>query len=129
MSDWFISAANAQDSAPATTATTAAPADAAGASHPPASLLNSAMNFAPLLLLAVFYFAIIRPQTKRAKETRDMISRLSKGDEVLTSGGMAGRVAQIGENYVTLEVAERVEIKVQKSAVTTVLPKGSLKNL
>lgn len=91
---------------------------------------NPLFQFAPLLvLIVIFYFMLIRPQMKRTKELRQMLASLSKGDEAVTSGGMAGRISNIGENYITLEVAEGVAIKVQKSAVTSVLPKGTLKAL
>lgn len=91
---------------------------------------NPLFQFAPLLvLIVIFYFMLIRPQMKRTKEHRQMLDSLSKGDEAVTSGGMAGRVTNIGENYITLEVAEGVAIKVQRSAVTSVLPKGTLKAL
>lgn len=82
-----------------------------------------------LVLLPLFYFMLIRPQMKRAKESREMLGQLAKGDEVVSSGGLAGRITHIGENYVTLEVAEKVEVKLQKSAIGSVLPKGTLKNL
>lgn len=91
---------------------------------------NPLFQFAPLLILIViFYFMLIRPQMKRTKEHRQMLTSLAKGDEAVTSGGLAGRVTHIGENYISLEVAEGVAIKVQKSAVTSVLPKGTLKAL
>lgn len=82
-----------------------------------------------LLMLPVFYFLIIRPQMKRSREARDMVAKLTKGDEAVTTGGLAGRITNIGENYVTLEIADKIEVKVQKAAVTSVLPKGTLKNL
>lgn len=81
------------------------------------------------VLVPLFYFMLIRPQMKRSKEAREMMAKLAKGDEALTSGGLAGRITTIGENYVTLEIAEKVEVKVQKAAITSVLPKGTLKNL
>jgi preprotein translocase subunit YajC len=88
------------------------------------------MQFAPLVVLVVlFYFMLIRPQMKRSKEMREMLSKLAKGDEAVTSGGLAGKIANIGEAYVTLEVADGMNVKVQKTAITTVLPKGTLKNL
>lgn len=83
-----------------------------------------------LMMGAVFigmYFLMIRPQMKRAKEHRELISKLQKGDEVLTSSGIAGRIEDLGESFVTLEIADRVSIKVQRSAVGAVLPKGTLK--
>ncbi len=91
---------------------------------------NPLMQFLPLVLLVIlFYFMLIRPQMKRSKEHRNMLDSLAKGDEVVTSGGLAGKVANIGEAYVTVEIAENVVIKVQKSAISSVLPKGSLKAL
>ena len=80
-------------------------------------------------MLILFYFMLIRPQMKRNKEQREMLGALAKGDEALTNGGLAGRITNIGENYVTLEVADGVAVKVQKAAVASVLPKGTLKNL
>lgn len=83
----------------------------------------------PLILIFVlFYFLMIRPQMKRAKEHRNMLGALQKGDEVVTSGGALGRVTKVGENYVNLEIAENVEILVQKHAVQLVLPKGTMKS-
>jgi preprotein translocase subunit YajC len=91
---------------------------------------SALVQFAPLVVLVVlFYFMLIRPQMKRSKEHRDMLGQLAKGDEAVTSGGLAGRVVAIGEAYVTLEVADGVSVKVQKAAITAVLPKGTLKNL
>jgi preprotein translocase subunit YajC len=81
-----------------------------------------------VLFFAVFYFMAIRPQMKRAKEHRALLSGLSKGDEVLTNGGLAGRIDDLGESFVTVEVAEGVKVKIQKNAVSAVLPKGSLKS-
>ena len=90
---------------------------------------NPLVTFLPLLLLfGVFYFLMIRPQMKRQKEHRAMVSALSKGDEVVTSGGVAGRVEDVGESFITVEIAPNVKVKVQKGAVTQVLPKGSLKS-
>lgn len=84
-----------------------------------------------LIMMAVFfaimYFMIIRPQQKRAKEHKQMLDALSKGDEVVTSGGVLGKVAGIGENFVELAIADNVTIKVQKHAVASVLPKGTIK--
>ncbi|GAC1622690.1 MAG: preprotein translocase subunit YajC [Nevskia sp.] len=81
------------------------------------------------VLVPLFYFMLIRPQMKRGKEAREMMAKLAKGDEAVTSGGLAGRITTIGENYVSLEIADKVEVKVQKAAITSVLPKGTLKNL
>ena len=89
---------------------------------------NPLLSFLPLLVLfAVFYFMLIRPQMKRAKEQRAMIGGLAKGDEVVTNGGIAGRIDDLGDSFVTLEIATNVKIKLQKSAITLVLPKGTLK--
>jgi preprotein translocase subunit YajC len=82
-----------------------------------------------LLLLVVFYFLLIRPQMKRAKEHKTMLGSLSKGDEVVTSGGVIGKVREIGENLLVIEIADKVEVRVQKQAVTSVLPKGSMQSL
>jgi preprotein translocase subunit YajC len=82
----------------------------------------------PIALIAVMYFLMIRPQMKRAKEHRSMLDKLSKGDEVITSGGIAGTVTDIGDNFVTLEVADNVRVRVQKAAIGNVLPKGTLKS-
>ena len=78
-------------------------------------------------MILIFYFILIRPQSKRAKEHRELVSGLSKGDEVVTNGGLLGKITEVSEQYVTLEVADNVQIRVQKPAVATVLPKGSLK--
>jgi len=82
----------------------------------------------PLVLIAVMYFLIFRPQMKRAKEHRAMLEKLSKGDEVLTNGGIAGTVTNIGENFITVEIAPNVAIRVQRGAISNVLPKGTLKS-
>ncbi|MFP5358541.1 MAG: preprotein translocase subunit YajC [Gammaproteobacteria bacterium] len=88
------------------------------------------MQFLPLILLVVlFYFLLIRPQMKRNKEMRQMLEKLARGDEVITSGGLAGKILDMGEVYITLEVADNVAVKVQKPAIVAVLPKGSLKAL
>ena len=85
----------------------------------------------PVLLFVAMYFLLIRPQMKRAKEARALVEALSKGNEVVTAGGMVGRITKVGESYVTIEVAraggEAVEVNVQKSAVTTLLPNGTIK--
>lgn len=86
------------------------------------------MAFLPLIVIfVIFYFLLIRPQQKRAKEHRDMVAKLAKGDEVVTGGGLLGRVTDISENYLTVEIADGVAIKVQRQAVTQVLPKGTIK--
>ncbi len=82
-----------------------------------------------VLMFGVLYFMMIRPQMKRAKEHKGMIEALQKGDEVVSGGGILGRVTKISEAYVTLEVAQGVEMVLQRSAVQVVLPKGTLKNI
>jgi preprotein translocase subunit YajC len=87
-------------------------------------------SFLPLIVIFVlFYFMLIRPQMKRAKEQRNMLSALQKGDEVVTTGGTVGRITKVGEGYVSVEVAENVVIHVQKQAVQTLLPKGTIKSI
>lgn len=81
-----------------------------------------------ILMMVVFYFLLIRPQTKRAKEHKAMVEGLAKGDEVVTSGGMVGKIVELGESFLTLEVAQGVKLKIQRHAVQTVLPKGTLKS-
>jgi preprotein translocase subunit YajC len=82
-----------------------------------------------VLMFGVLYFLMIRPQMKRAKEHKAMIEALQKGDEVISGGGILGRVSKINENYVTLEVSQGVEMVLQRSAVQVVLPKGTIKNI
>ncbi|MGJ7903810.1 preprotein translocase subunit YajC [Lysobacter sp. 1R34A] len=107
-----------------------APAYAQAAGAPaPGGFLGSAGGFVlPLILIGVMYFLIFRPQMKRAKEHRGMLEKLAKGDEVLTNGGIAGTVTDIGENFITVEIAANVRIRVQKGAIANVLPKGTLKS-
>ena len=88
------------------------------------------LSFLPIILLfVILYFLMIRPQMKRAKEQKAMIEALQKGDEVVTAGGMVGRITKLGEQYMTLEIAPNTEIVVQRSAVQVPLPKGTLKTL
>lgn len=106
--DFFISTAHAQ---------------ATGAAQQ-----NSLLSFLPMVLIfVVFYFLLIRPQSKKAKEHREMVAKLQSGDEVITAGGLAGKVLEAGETFITLEIAKDVAVKVQRFQVTQVLPKGSLK--
>ena len=87
------------------------------------------MSLLPLIAMFVLlYFLLLRPQMKRAKEQKQMIAALQKGDEVITSGGTLGRVTKVSDNYINLEIANNVEVTVQKSAVQTLLPKGTLKS-
>ena len=81
----------------------------------------------PILLIVIFYFLLIRPQQKRAKEHRQMIEALKKGDEVVTGGGVLGRITDIGDNFVQVEVANNVQLKVQKQSVAALMPKGTVK--
>lgn len=107
----FISNAYAQAAAPA----------AAGGE-------SGLLSMLPLLLMfVVLYFVMIRPQMKRQKEHKAMIDALAKGDEVVTGGGLLGKVSKLGDSFVHLEVAHGVELQVQRSAVVQVLPKGTLK--
>lgn len=88
------------------------------------------MEFLPLIVLViVFYFLILRPQQKRAKEHRIMLDGLQKGDEVVTSGGVLGRVIKVGDPYASLEIADNVTVQIQKSTIQTVLPKGTIKSI
>jgi len=82
-----------------------------------------------VVFIGIFYFMLIRPQTKQAKEHKAMLESLSKGDEIVTNGGMLGRVNKIGDNFIAIEIAQNLEIKIQKQAVSTVLPKGTMKGL
>ena len=92
--------------------------------------MGGLMEFLPIILMfGVLYFLMIRPQMKKAKEHKARIAALAKGDEVVTQGGIAGRVAKVGDDFLSVEVADKIEIQVQKSAVSLVLPKGTLKNL
>jgi preprotein translocase subunit YajC len=87
------------------------------------------MGFLPLILIfVVFYFMLIRPQMKRAKEHRQLVAALSKGDEVVTNGGLLGKITNVSDSFVTLELADNVEIKMQRQAVQTVMPKGTIKS-
>ena len=88
------------------------------------------IGFLPIILMFVLlYFLMIRPQMKRAKETKSMIEALQKGDEVVTAGGIVGRISKMGEQYLTVEIAPNTEISVQRAAVQMILPKGTLKSL
>lgn len=82
-----------------------------------------------VLMFGVLYFLMIRPQMKRAKEHRALVEALQKGDEVIGAGGMLGRVTKLNENYVSLEIAQGVEVQIQRGAVQLVLPKGTIKNI
>jgi preprotein translocase subunit YajC len=103
-------------------------AQTAGA--PDAGVMGNLTTFLPLILMfVVMYFLMIRPQQKRQKEMKAMMDALAKGDEVATAGGILGKVSKVNDTYVTIEVASGTEVVVQKSAITTLLPKGTLKSL
>ena len=105
--DFFISSAHAQD-----------------ASQP-----GGLMSFLPLIVIfIIFYFLLIRPQMKRAKEHKQLVAQLGNGDEVVTNGGLLGRIIDVGESFVTVELADNVQIKVQKHAIASVMPKGTIKS-
>jgi preprotein translocase subunit YajC len=108
--DFFISSAYAQ---------------AAGAGQPP-GLLPNILLFGGLMV--AMYFFMLRPQMKRAKEQRSLIDALAKGDEVVTNGGIAGRITDIGDTFLSVEISAGVNVKMQKQAVSMVLPKGTLKS-
>jgi len=93
-------------------------------------LMGNMTTFLPLILMfVVMYFLMIRPQQKKAKEQKSMMDALAKGDEVVTAGGILGKVAKVNDTYVTVEIAANTEIVVQKGSITTLLPKGTLKSL
>ncbi|HVN41340.1 MAG TPA: preprotein translocase subunit YajC [Steroidobacteraceae bacterium] len=107
--DWLISSASAQS------------AGAASA--------NPLLQMLPLVLIfVVFYFLLIRPQSKRAKEHKAMVAALTVGEEVVTSGGILGKITETGEQFVTVEIATGVRVKVQRHTITNVVPKGTLKS-
>ncbi len=88
------------------------------------------LSFLPLIVLfAVFYFLLIRPQQKKAKQHKNMVEALKKGDEIITNGGVLAKIIDVGESFLTCEIAEKVEVKIQSHAVSTVLPKGTIKSL
>jgi len=80
-----------------------------------------------IVIFVLFYFMLIRPQMKRAKEQKKMVDALQKGDEVITAGGLLGKITKVGEQYVSLEIADNVTIQIQKQTVQTLLPKGTIK--
>jgi preprotein translocase subunit YajC len=98
---------------------------AGGAAGSPSLISTLAL---PALLLVVFYFLLIRPQSKRAKEQREMLSKIVAGDEVATTGGILGKVVEVGDQFLTLEIASGVSVKLQKFQVAQLLPKGTVKS-
>jgi preprotein translocase subunit YajC len=102
----------------------------AQAAAPAGGSAGGLMSFLPIILMfVVLYFLMIRPQMKRQKEQKAMIDAIGKGDEVITAGGIVGRVTKVADAYITLEVAEGTEIVMQKASVTMLLPKGTVKSL
>ena len=82
-----------------------------------------------LLMFAIFYFLLIRPQQKKAKEHKNMVTALGKGDEIITNGGLLAKITDMDDNFMTCQIANNVEVKIQRHAVASVLPKGTIKNL
>ena len=104
-------------------------AQAAGQAAPGGLFGGGLLGMLPMIaIIGVMYFLMIRPQMKRAKEHKAMLEKLSRGDEVITNGGIAGTVTDLGDSFVTVEIADNVRIRVQKGAVANVLPKGTLKS-
>jgi len=102
----------------------------AQASAGTAGLTSSLTSFLPIVLMfIVLYFLMIRPQVKRQKELKSMMEALAKGDEVVTAGGILGRITKLTDAYVTIEIANGTEVTMQKVAVTTLLPRGTIKSL
>ena len=103
-------------------------AQTAPAAAPASDLSSSLMSMLPLVLMfVVLYFVMIRPQMKKQKEHKTMIDALAKGDEIITAGGFLGKVSKLGDGYLGVEIANGVEVQMQRSAVVQVLPKGSIK--
>ena len=103
-----------------------APAHAQAAAAGGAPSMMSTLLF-PIILIGIMYFLMIRPQMKRQKEHRAMLEKLARGDEVITNGGIVGSVVELGEAFITVEIANGVQVRVQKGAIANVLPKGTLK--
>ena len=96
----------------------------------PAQQPGGLMSFLPLIILfAVFYFLLIRPQLKQAKQHKQLVAGLAKGDEVVTNGGLLGKIKEVGDNFIVVEIAKETEVKIQKQAVSAVMPKGTIKTL
>jgi len=103
-------------------------AQTAPAAAAPAGVQDSFMGMLPIILMfVVLYFVMIRPQMKKQKEHKAMVDALAKGDEVVTAGGVLGKVSSIGDNFIGVEIANGVEVKLQRQAVVQVLPKGTIK--
>ena len=82
-----------------------------------------------ILMFGIFYFLLIRPQQKKSKEHKSLVAALKKGDEIITNGGLLAKVTDVGENFLTCEIGDKIEVKIQSHAVSTVLPKGTIKAL
>lgn len=96
---------------------------AAGQGDPLMSLLL------PIGLVALFYFMLIRPQSKRHKEQKEMVASVQKGEEIITTGGVLGKITKVGENFITLEISNEITINIQKNAIQSIMPKGTIKDL
>jgi preprotein translocase subunit YajC len=106
--DFFIASAHAQDAV----------------SQP-----GGLMSFLPLIIIfVIFYFLLIRPQMKRAKEHKNLVANLGTGDEVVTNGGLLGKITKVDESFVTVELTENVRVRIQKHAIASVMPKGTIKS-
>ena len=104
-------------------------ADALAEGAPAAQQGDPIMSLLPLIIIfVVFYFLLIRPQSKRAKEHKNMVASLAKGDEVVTNGGILGSITALDDNFVSLEVSDGVIIRVQRNAVASLMPKGTIKS-
>jgi preprotein translocase subunit YajC len=104
--------------------------DALAAAPAGAAPANEWSSIALLVgFVIIFYFLLLRPQSKRAKEHRQLVSNLAKGDEVITSGGILGKITKITDDFISVSIAEGVEITLQRQAISTVVPKGTLKSL
>ena len=102
-------------------------AEAAPAAAQQAGLMEALFPF--VILFVVFYFLLIRPQSKRAKEHKAMVAAVGKGDEVVTQGGLYGKITEVSEEYLQVQLADNIEVKVQRGAITSLLPKGTIKSL
>ncbi len=102
---------------------------AAASVTPPASTDGTFSLIMIVAIFVLFYFMLIRPQSKRAKEHRELTGKLKKGDEIITSGGMLAKVTSLDEQYIKVSIADGIEVTLQRGAVSTVLPKGTLKSL
>ena len=100
------------------------------AAGPEAAQGNPLMSLIlPIGLVALFYFMLIRPQSKRAKEHKEMVSSVQKGEEIITNGGILGKITKVSESFITLEISADTTINIQKNAVQSIMPKGTIKDL